>query len=173
MSLCPSCRNVNIPNLLCKLDHLPPWWEQVSSKSTPQGMVHLHDARNLPLSASAGCPLCGLILDAALQDTNRSIPSTMSTQSSQSHRKRTLNQSIGNLTGQPVYLRPNYDPQKSSFPEDGPYGAWHVRGFKAFVPVDRGVLTGWVRLFADRGTASHVSSTRALCAELHQTVQLD
>jgi hypothetical protein len=160
MSLCPSCEVVNVHNLLRELDDLPPWWEQVSSKSQPRGMVHLEDATKLPASALAGCPLCGLILDAVLQNIDRPSPFSTSIQMSQGNSKQTLSELKDELAAQPIYLRPNYDPLKPSFPEDSAKGAWHVRGLRAFVPVHQGrVLTGWIRLFADQGKACR--STRS------------
>lgn len=153
MSLCPNCRRINVPNLIAELDHLPQWWEQVS-RSSPRGMLHMNDARMLPASASAGCPLCGLILDAVLQNMNGSSPFQTEPDSPIPTQKRTIQELQHVLADQPVYLRPNYDPRKPSFPERGAEGAWHVRGLKAFVPVDHGVVTGWVRLFAHGGNAS-------------------
>ena len=153
MSLCPSCRKVNVRNLTCTLDDPPPWWDQVSSKSTPRGMVHLDDARKLPASASAGCPLCGLIVDAVLQSLDSFSPASNSTHSPDPNSKRSIHDLENELADQPIYLRPNYDLVKPSFPEDGADGAWHVRGLKAFVPVDHGVLTGRIRLFATIGKA--------------------
>lgn len=151
MSLCPKCRMVNIPHLICKLDDLPPWWNQVSSKSTPRGMVHLADARNLPASASAGCPLCRLILDSVLQNIDSISHSPKSIQSPNCSIKRNNHDLERDLADQPIYLRTNYDPLKPSFPEDGAEGAWHVRGLKAFVPVHHGALVGSIRLFAAGG----------------------
>lgn len=148
MSLCLSCRRVNVLNLTRKLGDLPPWWNQVSNKSMPRGMIHLTDARKLPASAAAGCPLCGLILDAVLQSIHSS---STSIQSPTRDNRRAIQDLEGELADQPIYLRPNYDPLKPSFPEAGLEGAWHVRGLKAFVPVDHGVLTGWLRLFAAKG----------------------
>lgn len=162
MTLCLSCERVTVPNLLCRLDNPPPWWEHVNTKTVPRGMLHLTNARELPASASAGCPLCGLILDAILLDTNHANPSATSNQSPSCYSKRNLHQLQSELSPQPIYLRPNYDPLKLNFPEGSPNGAWHVRGLKALVPVDQGVLTGWIRLFADKGIPIRRSTTAAL-----------
>lgn len=159
MALCLACQNVNIPNLIRELPvgHVPDWWAQLGSQSKPRGMVHLHDARQLPVSAAEGCPLCGMIIDAILQYNNPSSPPDV-TVPLPSHSKRDMAQFKHHWIKSPIYLRPNYDPIKSAFPEQDVAHSWHVRGFKAFVPVDHGVLTGQIRLFAPRGNSTLISS---------------
>ncbi len=151
MYLCPSCSRVNVPSLTAKIDNPPSWWEQVGRKSTPRGMVHLSSARELPASASAGCPLCGLIVEALLRDVLNPLTVQTSTQAPISHQKPSTQDLERQLADQPIYLRPNYDTRKPSFPGDNVDGAWHIRGLKAFVPVDRGVLTARLRLYAAPG----------------------
>ena len=154
MSLCPSCRRVSIPNLLCELEDVPVWWEPLSGNLDPRGMIHLDDARKLSDSAATGCPLCCLIVNAVLQKLHQSRPTTSTMTSARSKQSRSQRYDPllrGELIDKPVYLRPNYDPLKPSFPEAGAPNARHVRGLKAFVPTWRGVQVGLVRLFATGG----------------------
>lgn len=60
------------------------------------------------------------------------------------------------LIESPIYLRPNYDPLKLAFPEDEVANTPYVRGFKVFVPVDHGILTGQIRLFAPKGISVRI-----------------
>lgn len=152
MALCAACRNLNLPNLMGELAVVPDWWERGHSQSVPRGMVHLSDARQLPPSAAGGCPLCGIIVDALLQydDSPSSPPAPR--HPVHGHNKRDAAHLQHHLINSPIYLRPNHSPLKSTFPEDDVAGSWHVRGFKAFVPVDHGRLTAQIRLFAPRGT---------------------
>jgi hypothetical protein len=71
MSLCPACSNISVPNLTSELNDVPPGLSGLPSKSNkPRGMLHLDDAQQLIASASAGCPFCGLIVHAVLQEIN-------------------------------------------------------------------------------------------------------
>jgi hypothetical protein len=154
MSLCPSCRRVNVPNLLCELAGVPAWWERLSGNSDPRGMLHLADARKLSDSAATGCPLCCLIVSAVLQKLHQPSPITSAMTSARSEKSRNQRYDPllrGELIDEPIYLRPNYDPLKPSFPETGAPDAWHVRGLKASVPTWRGTKVGLVRLFATGG----------------------
>lgn len=162
MALCSACQNISISNLIRELDDVPSWWETIGRQSEPRGMVHLLDARQLPTSASGGCVLCALIRDAILQyDRNRHTApnSTHPPVGVEQQNHRDIEDFEKHLIDSPIYLRPNYDPRKPAFPEEDVANAWHVRGFKAFVPVDHGILTGQIRLFALRGTASCLDLT--------------
>ena len=148
---------MSIPNLLCELEDIPVWWECLSGNSDPRGMIHLDDARKLSDSAATGCPLCSLILKAVLQKLYQPRPTTSTTTSVRS--KQILNQRYdpllrGELIDKPIYLRPNYDPLKPSFPQGGAPNAWHVRGLKAFVLTRSGTQVGPIRLFATEGKAT-------------------
>jgi hypothetical protein len=146
MSLSPSCKSVSKPNLLSELEKVPVWWEDFCGSSDPRGMVHLDDARKLSDSAATGCSLCCLIVDVVLQKLYqpRSITTTItSARSKQSRGQRYDPLLRGELIDEPIYLRPNYDPLKPSFPEAGAANAWHVRGFQV----------GLIRLFATQGKA--------------------
>jgi hypothetical protein len=104
-------------------------------------MVHHKDARLLPVSAAAGCPLCVLIRDSVLlhnpgTDTKAWFDSGFRESS----------------FDWPVYLRPNIDPLQRAFPQDGGPNSLHLRGFKAIIPIsDCRSWTGPVRLFALKG----------------------
>lgn len=147
MSLCPACRKISVSSLTRELKELPPWWGTVSKKSQARGLKHLDNAQQLVASASAGCALCALIVDAVSQNNSfanhQQSPSSYSTQN--------LVQPHAKLVNRPIYLQCNYDPIKPSFPEDGIPGSWHIRGLKALVPVDQGVLIGRIRLHTARG----------------------
>jgi hypothetical protein len=134
------------------------WWEHLSGNADPRGMIHLEDARKLSDSAATGCPLCGLIVNAVLQMFSQPRPTTSTVTSAGS--KQSRNQQCdpllrGELIDHPIYLRPNYDTRKPSFPEVGAADPWHVRGLKAFVPTCRGVQVGLIRLFATQGKGRH------------------
>jgi hypothetical protein len=155
MSLCPACSKISVPNLTRELSDLPPWLCGLRSKSNKQrGMRHLDDAQQLIASASAGCPFCGLIVHAVLQEVNAvgQTASTNANRSPLSNNEQDVQQLQHRLLQQPIYLQTNYDPIKPSFPEDDIPGSWHIRGLKALVPVDHhGVVVGRIRLFAPRG----------------------
>ena len=102
-------------------------------------------------------PLCGLIVDALLQDIDRPAKVQTPRYSLNSHSKGSIQHLQSQLLDKPIYLRPNYDPIKPNFPGDGAHGSWHVRGLKAFVPVHGGVLTARIRLYAARGKACEMS----------------
>jgi hypothetical protein len=55
------------------------------------------------------------------------------------------------LINWPIWLRPNFDPLKRAFPQDEVADAFHVRGFRVFVPVVNSILIGQIRLFAQEG----------------------
>jgi hypothetical protein len=163
MSLCPACSRISVPNLTreleleLELDDLPPWLMDLCRKSNKaRGMLHLHAARNLIASASGGCPFCGLIVQATLQEmkavTDTMDPPLKTDQPSSETDERTLHQLQLHLLQQPIYLQTNYDPIKLTFPEVGVPGSWHIRGVKVFVPVDHlVVVVGRIRLYAARG----------------------
>jgi hypothetical protein len=155
MSLCPACSNISVPNLTSELDDVPPWLSGLRSKSNkPRGMLHLDDAQQLIASASAGCPFCGLIVHAVLQEINTVGPvaPTNPSPSRFSKNEQDLQLLQRNLLQLPIYLQTNYDPVKPSFPDHDSPGSWHIRGLKVLVPVDHyGVVVGRVRLFAPRG----------------------
>jgi hypothetical protein len=154
MSLCPACSRISVPNLTRELDDLPPWLSNLRQKSnTPRGMVHLEDAHHLVASASSGCAFCSLILHAALQETDALCgcisPDASETFSSNNARFQLLED---RLLHQPIYLQINYDPVKPSFPEDGQPGSWHIRGLKAYLPVDQSnVVVSRIRLHTAAG----------------------
>jgi hypothetical protein len=155
MSLCPACSKISVPNLTSELSHLPPWFCGPKGKSNkPRGMMHLDDAQHLIASASAGCPLCGLLVQAVLQEID-TLDRTAPTDANRlpgSKNEQDLQQLQHHLLQQPIYLQTNYDPVKPSFPEDDRPRSWHIRGLKALVPVDHhGVVVGRIRLFAPRG----------------------
>lgn len=64
------------------------------------------------------------------------------------------------LLQEPIYLRPKRDFLKRAFPEENVPGAWHLRGFTVYVPVEGDILTGVVRLYA------HSSSPAALSCDV-------
>ncbi|KAF2277823.1 HET-domain-containing protein [Westerdykella ornata] len=142
MTLCAACRSITVSALSSELEHVPLWWWELNSRAKPRGMVHHVDARQLPLSATAGCPLCRLIVAAILQDAEQRF----SDQDPQIHREAS-SALASRLSSSPIYLRPNTDPLKQSFPQDDVPGAPYVRGFKVFVPTVRNVLVGQIRLF--------------------------
>ncbi|KAH7390966.1 heterokaryon incompatibility protein-domain-containing protein [Phaeosphaeria sp. MPI-PUGE-AT-0046c] len=153
MSLCSACRSISVPTITRELplDNLPPWlWELRERPNKPRGMVHLDDARQLIASASAGCSCCDLIAYAVLQDINATVRagSTAAGQSLSGQGECDVQQLQLRLAHQPIYLQTNYDPVKPSFPEDDQPGSWHIRGLKAFVPVDQGAVVGRIRLYA-------------------------
>jgi hypothetical protein len=155
MSLCPACSTISVPNLTRELNDVPPWLCGLFSKSsTPRGMAHLADAQQLIASASAGCPFCGLIVHAVLQETKAVGPVAPTNASPElfSKNEQDVQRLQHKLLRRPIYLQTNYDPVKPSFPEDGIPRSWHIRGLKALVPVDHyGVVVGRIRLFAPRG----------------------
>lgn len=146
MPLCLACRSISISALLCELHHVPPWWEDLNSRAKPRGMVHHIDARHLPVSAAAGCPLCGRMLSAILEDAEQSFPGSTS-----NPRTEALDALASGLASSPIYLRPNIDPLKQAFPQDDVPGAPYVRGFKCFVPAVHKIHVGQIRLFALKG----------------------
>ncbi|KAF2032983.1 HET-domain-containing protein [Setomelanomma holmii] len=159
MSLCPACRKIGVTNLTRELGELPPWWGQARSKSTkPRGMVHLDDAQHLIASAATGCPFCQLIVSAVLQHNSAANISGCSIQTPEGQIERDVRQLEDTLAPQPIYLQTTYDPVKPSFPEHGTSRSWHIRGLKALVPVDHGLLVGRIRLFA-----AHDSPEGASC----------
>jgi hypothetical protein len=123
-------------------------------------MIHLSDACQLPLSAG-DCPLCAIILDAVLQ-CNTFTP--LLTDGGSAPVQWNMRDLKNHLVNKPIYLRPKHDPIRRAFPLKSVADAWHLRGFKAFVPVDQGVLTAQVRLFADAGTASPKSDITLIAA---------
>lgn len=76
---------------------------------------------------------------------------TAASQSLSSEDERGVQQLQLRLAQKPIYLQTNYDPVKSAFPEDGLPGSWHIRGLKAFVPVDHGASVCRIRLYAASG----------------------
>lgn len=149
MSLCPSCRAIRVSTLIGDLEHVPSWWlEAGQSNDTvkPKGMIHLQDARQLPISAAAGCPLCGMILDAVPKHSQEGDCMIC-----KGDRREGVFQHGTCLIDGPVYLQPNFNPLKRAFPERTVKGAPYVRGFRALIPVQQGYLTAQIRLFAPRG----------------------
>jgi hypothetical protein len=132
--LCSACQKINVANLMRKLISVPDWWAQRNNMPKLDGMVHV-DARQLPLSAT-NCSLCRLILDAVLEE-NHHVDDL-------EHR----------LTDSPIYLRPS-TPRRGTlpvFPGDEVAGASYVFGFRAFVPIQGGLVLGHIKLFALPGT---------------------
>ncbi|KAF2182505.1 HET-domain-containing protein [Zopfia rhizophila CBS 207.26] len=159
MSLCSACKIISVSALICELQDVPGWWDQLSSQSKPRGMVHLQDARQLPLSA-AGCPLCTIIKNAILQhNSNQPFTPNSVHQHTKSHTQErwNLDDFEEHLINKPIYLRPKQDPLKRAFPHDHVANASHIRGFLVFVPVDHGILTGQIRLLAPQDSPAAVS----------------
>ena len=156
MSLCPVCSSISVPSLICKLEHdVPDWWEQLNSKSKPRGMVHHRDARQLSISAAGGCQLCAMIIDALLQYDGNQFPWRLHQATTTEPMKERERDHLGqHLINSPIYLRPNYDPLRQAQHKDEVLQAAYIRGFKVFVPVDHGILTGHIRFFAHKGTRS-------------------
>ncbi|KAH7112452.1 heterokaryon incompatibility protein-domain-containing protein [Dendryphion nanum] len=145
MAFCSACSGVTVSALTLPLTHVPDWWETVNSKSTPRGILHLPDARQLPISAARGCPLCAAFVAAIRQNHHTSTSGLQKTAHSW-----TLQELETHLADGPIYLRPSFDPAKQSFPDDPVANAPHVRGFKVFVPIHHAILTGQLRLYAPR-----------------------
>lgn len=144
MALCSACQSISVSRLISELQEVPAWWEQLTSKSKPRGMVHHQDARGLTAAAAAGCSLCALILNSLQHQGNKLTSQELK------HLHTVLLHS-------PTYLRPNFDPLKRAFPADDVPGAAYVRGFKIFVPVKDGILTGQLRLYALSGSVAATS----------------
>ena len=112
-------------------------------------MLHLQDARQLTLSA-ATCPLCAMIIDAVLQyDRAKTAISNSGCLASNDHGNAKKPAFEQHLIDQPIYLRPKYDHLRRPFPEnkstpDSP----QLTDFLVYVPVDCGILTGALRLYA-------------------------
>lgn len=124
-------------------------------------MLHHTDARQLPLSAAAGCPLCAMMRDAILRYDRNQVPHPhrLHQEIGAVHRDQwDIDQFESRLINHPIYLKPNYDPRKGAFPQDEVANAPQIRGFKVFVPADLGILTAQIRLFAPRGNAQPVRS---------------
>jgi hypothetical protein len=152
MALCAACRKISVSALVCELSNVPSWWEKLNSRSKPRGMVHHNDARQLRVSVEAGCPLCLLIRDSLFQFNGRQ-DSYADGEEQGSRTKTQIGSDLERyLIDSPIYLRPNFDPLKCAFPQDGVLNAPYVRGFKVFVPLHKDILVGQVRLFALRGT---------------------
>lgn len=156
MALCRACSSISVSNLTRLLDHRLLLGRVAGTQSNkPRGMVLFDDARDLIASATAGCPFCELIVHAVLEHSWAADTPTNGTHSSNEPGKRDIREftAVGGLTSDPILLQTNYDPVKSSFPEDGRSGSWHIRGLKVHMPVDHevGMLTGRIRLYASRG----------------------
>lgn len=155
MALCASCCTVSVFTLTRKLEAVPEWPEQLNTcdRSWSHGMIHHRDARQLPLSAAAGCPLCILIRDAIiLHHHTQHGPDDTRTHRGTGDEAWTTRNLHDRLSNFPIYLRPNFDPLRRAFPRDDVPDALYVRGFRAYVPTLERIVVGQIRLFALEGT---------------------